>query len=138
MGGNPINPAGGAAAGPCKISADPSGEYNFQIRVADMPLNAKLCGDHQGASPPASFNLIKVRSLLASPPTVVPGQPTAMTATTFSLTLPVGGYYIGVVINPLPSAAIVYVYEDCAGSNQLTDILADVQQESGHFTLRVV
>jgi hypothetical protein len=128
-----------AKAGPCKITADPSGQYDFQVRAVDMPIAIKLCEDHQGTPATTSnLNLVTIRSLSTNPPTVVAGQPTGLTTTTFSLTLPVGAYYVGIVVNPLPSSTMAYVCEDCIGLTQLTHILTSVQQPSGYFTLRVV
>jgi hypothetical protein len=136
MGGNPINPAGGAAAGPCKMT--PVSLRAFQIKASDMPVTIKLCENEQGDPAKSTFSTITVRSLSTNPPTVIKGQPTAVTKTTFTLTLPVGLYYVGIVVNPFPGSAMAYVYEDCAGSNQLTDIQLDVGDLSGYFTLRVV
>jgi len=139
-GGSPANPGAGAAPAPCKIAADPSGQYDFQVRAADMPVKVKLCENHQGDPATTSkFNQkTKVLSLATSPPTVIPGQPTAITDTTFSLSLPVGAYLIEIVLTPLPNSVIAYVNEDCSGSNQLVHILTNVGQPSNYFTLRVV
>ena len=131
--------ANAAKPGPCKLATDPSGQYKFQIRAEDMPVGIKLCENHQGnPATTSTFNGVDVRSLSTKPPTVINGQPPTVGATAFSLTLPIGEYYIGMSVNPLPTSVIAYVYEDCTGSNQLTDIQTGLQQLSGYFTLRVV
>jgi len=139
-GGFPANPGAGAAPAPCKIAPDPSGQYDFQVRAADMPVKVKLCENHQGDPATTSkFNQsTEVLSLATSPPTAVPGQPTGIANTSFSLSLAVGVYMVEIVLTPLPNSLIAYVYEDCAGSNQLVHILTNVQLPSNYFTLRVV
>lgn len=140
---NAAVPAGGAAPGPCQMMR--VGRLVFQVTAKPMPdgtkacsLSIKLCEDGNGAPSKSTFNTVTVRSLLSTPPTVVPGQPSSMTGITFALKLPPGSYYIGMVVNPYPGSAMAYVFEDCTGSNQLTDIQLDIQQPTAFFSLTVV
>jgi len=137
-GGPQNNPGAGAAPAPCKISPDPSGQFDFQVKAADMPVKIKLCEDQNGTpATTSSFNTIVVSVALTNPPKVVAGQPTSTTATSASFSLQKGAYDIVIALNPLPNSKVAYVYEDCGGLNQLIRIPTPVKV-SGHFSLKVM
>jgi hypothetical protein len=121
----------------CRIVVDSSGEFEFQVKAADMPIKIKLCENNQGApATTSSFNTVQIYNALTNPPKLVTGQPTAVTATGFSLALPAGGYDVVMVLTHLPTSQIAYVYEDCGGLNQLARIPL-ILQPSGYFSLKV-
>jgi hypothetical protein len=137
-GGSQNNPGVGAAASLCKISPDPSGQFDFTVTAADKPVKIKLCEDQHGApAKTSSFNLLQVYNALTNPPTLVAGQPTSMTAMNASLTLPAGAYDIDIVLNQLSASSMgAYVYEDCSSLNQLIRIPTPLKI-SGYFSLKV-
>jgi hypothetical protein len=136
--GSQDNPGVGAAPIPCKISPDPSGMCDFQVKAADMPVKIKLCENQSGATATtSSFNTVGVYVALTNPAQQVPGQPTSMTATAASLNLQKGAYDIDIVLNTLPTSTVAYVYEDCGGLNRLLTIPTPVKV-SGHFSLKVI
>jgi hypothetical protein len=137
-GGPQGNPATGAAPAPCKISPDPSGQFDFQVKASDLPAKIKLCEDEKGTpAKTSSFDKIVVSVALTDPPKVVPGQPNPMTATGASFTLQKGAYDIVIALNVLPTSMVAYVYEDCGSLNQLLRIPTPVKV-TGHFSLEVI
>jgi hypothetical protein len=122
---------------PCRIVVDSSTKFGFQVQVAYMPLKIKLCEDHRGnPATSSSFNTVGVFNALTSPISPVNGQPTAVTATAFSIDLSPGAYDINMDLNYIPGAQVAFVYENCGGLNQLARIPILIMP-SGTFSLRV-
>lgn len=118
---------------PCNISRVSPGV--FQIRAADMPVTLQLCEDTQGnPAVTSTLNTAIVRQI--GSPNPITGQPTNVTKTTFTLTLPVGSYDVRVVITPLPGFKFAYIFEKCSNP-QFWLLAIDAIEPDGHFRLIV-
>ena len=120
-------PKAAAPAGPCKITALPSGE--FQARAADMPVSCQL------STPDSKTEFLSVAVYESGAP--VTGQPTNQSGTSFTLTLPIGDYVVYIVVGCLPSAKPVWVVESCGGQTKL-DWIATPVSTAGQFALQVI
>jgi hypothetical protein len=67
---------------------------------------------------------------------VVPGQPTALSASAFTLNLKADSYVVIIVVGCLPSAKPVWIVESCQGATKL-DWIAVPVNTSGEFALNV-
>jgi hypothetical protein len=118
---------------PCKIARVSPGV--FQIRAADMPVTMQLCEDTQGnPAVTSTINTVIVRQI--GTPKPVKGQPTGVTKTAFTLTLPAATYDIRVVITPLHNCKFAYIFEACSNP-QFWLLAIDVIEPDGHFRLIV-
>ncbi|MFZ0639841.1 MAG: hypothetical protein WA020_09450 [Candidatus Acidiferrales bacterium] len=126
-----------AAGAGCKIALSTPGPAKYQMNATDMPGKTKLSKNHQGQ--PAStfsFSTTKIDRVFVNPVQFINGQPNPMAAKNFSFNLPPGIYDIVMVLNHLPNPGVAYVFEDCAGSNELDSIALNTQP-SDYFSLRV-
>jgi hypothetical protein len=132
-------PATGPAPVPCKISPVPGSPGVFQVQANDKPVNIQLC-ENRKHDPAKStwFYTDSVTVFLHNTTTVVTGQPTSLTKTTFTLKgLPSGEYDIGVTVQHIPNAR-GYVYEECDKPQvELCDIDTSIAPNS-RFTLVVI
>lgn len=123
-------PPAGAKSGPCKLSPVAGRPSWFSVSSANMPIDCRL------DSPDAKTELLSVQVFKSDSGDLVDGQPTAFSATNFTLDLPAGDYMVVVVVGSLPSAAPVWIVEDCAGATKLDWIVVPVNT-SGEFSLKV-
>jgi len=104
-----------------------------------MPVNIQLCEDEKRTpAKSTAFDLpsgVKVFKLFTNPPEPAPEQPTNLTATGFTLKLSPGSYDVVMVVISKSDMRPSYVFENCAGNNELAQI---PKPPSGHFTLRVI
>jgi hypothetical protein len=132
-GSSSANPGAGGAPPPCKVTRIAPGV--FQIRTAAMPVTLQLCEDTQGSPAVTStINTVLVREV--GTPGPVNGQPTGITKTRFTLTLPAATYDIRMVITPLPACKFAYLFEACSNP-QFWLLAVDVIEPDGHFRLIV-
>jgi hypothetical protein len=124
--------AGGAPT-PCKIARVDPGV--FQINATDTPVTLQLCEDTQGnPASTSTINEVDVRQVGTSDP--VKNQPTGLTKTKFTLTLPAAKYVIRLVITPQPGCKYAFLYEACS-KPQFWLLALDAVEPDGPFTLIV-
>lgn len=137
--GSSLDPASGIAAGACRISVDSSGQCDFQINAADMPVTVQLCEDKHGI-PATSTRFFKITIFFKNSTNPSPNQPAQITNTTCKLPAQSAGPYdVQITVLHSPNA-VGFVYEACANPNfqhQLCD-LDTANSPNTSFSLRVI
>jgi hypothetical protein len=123
---------GAGAAGPCKLTPIDGASNAFQCKVTDMPISCAL----SSTDGKTEFLSAEVRQA-GSMGTIVGGQPTALSASSFTLNLPAGDYVVIAVVGSLPSANPVWLTESCAAGTKL-DWIAVPANTTGEFSLKAV
>jgi len=119
-------------SGPCKLTPIAGATHAFQCKAADMPISCSL------SSPDGKTEFLGAEVRPAgNMGTVLPGQPTAFSANSFTLNLPAGDYVVIASVGALPSAKPVWLTESCAAATKL-DWIAVPVNTSGEFSLKVV
>jgi|HubBroStandDraft_1064217.scaffolds.fasta_scaffold51449_2 hypothetical protein len=125
----------GGGTGPCKLTPKNGDGNAFQMPATSMPVSIAL------SSPDNKTEFLSASVYKASDlNNPIPGQPTALSATSFTLNLPAlqgDSYVVIITVGCLPSAQPVWITEACSGATKL-DWIATPGNTSGEFALFVV
>ena len=124
----------GAASisGPCKLTPVQGQSNAFQAKASDMPTDFLL------STPTGSTGHLSVEVRQGSDlGKVVPGQPTALSASAFTLNLKADSYVVIIGVGCLPSAKPVWIVEALSGSHQARLDCSAGQTQVVSFALNV-
>jgi hypothetical protein len=119
-----------ASATACKLSPVAGDPSSFSVSAVAMPVSFLL------AAPDGKTELADVQVQQSGSSTPVPDQPTSLSGKGFTLNLKNGNYVVTLTVGTLPSAAPVWIIEDCAGATKV-DWIATPVNVSGEFVLKV-
>jgi hypothetical protein len=120
------------STGPCKLTPVTGQGNAFRCNASDMPIDFLL------STPDGKTEFLSVEAREDSDlGKTVPGQPTALSASAFTLDLKVGSYVVIIVVGSLPSAKPVWIVESCLRATKL-DWIAVPVNTTGEFALAVM
>ena len=117
----------------CQVKQSSPGTFQAKANIA---VTVQLSDAPGTPAAKCSFNGISI--FPAGSTVAVPGQPTSITATEFTMTLPVAKYHVAMGLVYLPGCGVVFAYEKCTSAQPACLDTMIPQVPSGIFVIEVI